>query len=467
MKILLVRHHKPSINTRLAENVNKIQGIYPPLGIAYIAAVLEKEHKVSILDTQTLNLTREGIKAAIKKFNPDIVGITCMTPTIEASLEISELAKEVSKDIVTVLGGPHLSVFPKETLSYEHVDFGVVNEGEIVFPKLISALEGKKRFSDIDGLVYKDNGRIKFNPPKSYVKNLNSLPFPARHLLPNKKYYSIHADYPFTTMITSRGCPFNCSYCFKGVFGRILRLRSPKNVVDEIELCLEMGFKEIWFYDDIFTVNKKRTAEICSEILERGLKFKWTAITRVDCVDYELLKKMKRAGCYRIRYGVESGDQEILNLMNKGINLHTVRKTIELTKKVGIEPFCFFMLGYPGEDKRKIKKTIDFAIKLDPNWAMFSNTVPFPATKLLEQAYEAGLLKNKNYWRDFVLRRTNERIPYEFPGLDKWVELAFKRFYFRPKFVLKTVSKIRSLRQVKNYLLGLQALLNFKNFFYS
>lgn len=464
MRILLVRHHISSINTRLSENINRIQGIYPPLGIAYIAGVLEGEHDVNILDTRAFNLTRDEIKEAILKNDPDIVGITCMTPTIRASLEISELAKEASKNIITVLGGPHLSAFPKETLSYDHVDFGVVGEGEIVFPQLISALEGKKKFDDIDGLVFKNNGRIKFNPPKRYIKDLDSLPFPARHLLPNERYFSIHADYPFTTLMTSRGCPFNCGYCFRSVFDNVLRFRSPKNIVDEVELCLEMGFKEIWFYDDVFTVNKKRVAEICSEILNRGLKFKWTAISRVDCVDYDLLKKMKRAGCHRIRYGVESGDQEILNSMNKGITLNAAKKTIEWTKKLGIETLCFFMIGYPGEDEEKIKKTIDFVIKLDPDWAMFSNTVPFPKTNLLELAYKKGLLKDKNYWKKFVLGKTSKRIPYLFPNLDRWVEIAFKRFYFRPRFILKTALKLKSIKQAQRYMLGLWALINYRSF---
>lgn len=465
MRILLVRHHKPSINTRLSENVNRIQGVYPPLGIAYVAATLEEEHDVQILDTQALNLTLNEIKKSIRRFNPDIVGITCMTPTIHASLEISKLVKEISEDIITVLGGPHMSIFPKETLTYDHVDFGVVGEGEVVFPQLISALEGKKKIKNVDGLVFKNDGRIKFNPPRRYVKDLDSLPFPARHLLPYKKYFSILADRPFTTLITSRGCPFNCAYCFKDIFSRIMRFRSPKNVVDEIELCLKMGIKEIWFYDDVFTLDKKRVIKICSEIVKRGLKFRWTAVTRVDLVDYEVLKKMKKAGCYRIRYGVESGSQEVLNSMKKGISLERVKKTFELTKKVGIETFAFFMLGYPTEDKEKIKKTINFALKLNPDWAMFSNTVPFPGTELLEQAYEEGLLVDKDYWKKFVLGKTKKRIPYRFPGLDKWVELAFKRFYFRPKFALRTLLNVRSVRQMKNYMRGLEALIRWRSYF--
>jgi radical SAM superfamily enzyme YgiQ (UPF0313 family) len=465
MKVLLIRHHDiGNINTRLPESINKVQGIYPPLGIAYIASILEREgHKVDILDSKALGLTSSETKKYIKNFHPNIVGITSMTSTIKGALEVSKLTKEVSEDITTVLGGPHMFVFPKETLTYNYVDFGVAGEGEIVFPELILALEGKKKFESIDGLAYKRNNKIKFKPAKRFVKNLDSLPFPARHLLPNKKYFSILADQPFTTMITSRGCPYRCGYCFKKNLDNIIRFRNPKNIVDEIENCLEMKFKEIWFYDDTFTLNKKRVRGICDEIINRGIEFKWQVLTRVDCIDSELLKLMKKAGCYLIKYGVESGDQNILKLMRKNITLQQVKDAMRLTKQTGIETFCFFMIGYPGEDDKKIKKTIDFALELDPDWAMFSNTTPYPHTDLIDLAYKTKMLNDKDYWKKFTLGNTNERIPYKFTELDKKVEEAYKQFYFRPKFALKTIMKIKSVRQLRNYISALTALIKFKS----
>jgi len=465
MKILLIRHHDiGNINTRLPASINKAQGVYPPLGIAYIASSLEKEgHKVGILDSAVLGLTKNETRNAIKNFNPDVVGVTCMTSTIKGALEVSKLTKEVSEDIITVLGGPHMFAFPKETLTYKYVDFGVAGEGEIVFPELILALEDKKKFKDIDGLAYKEHHNVKFKPATRFVRNLDSLPFPARHLLPNKKYFSILADYPFTTMITSRGCPYRCGYCFKKRLDSIIRFRSPKNIVDEIENCLEMRFKEIWFYDDIFTMNKKHAIGICKEILKRKIDIKWQAVTRVDCVNKELLELMRAAGCYLIRYGVESGDQNILKLMKKNITLQQVKDAMRLTKQAGIETFCFFMIGYPGEDDKKIKKTIDFALELDPDWAMFSNTTPYPHTDLMELAYKTKMLNDKDYWKKFTLGNTNKRIPYKFPELDKKVEEAYKQFYFRPKFALKTIMKIKSVRQLRNYISALTALIKFKS----
>jgi radical SAM superfamily enzyme YgiQ (UPF0313 family) len=466
MKILLVRHHDiGNINTRLPESINKVQGIYPPLGIAYIASVLEaSDHKVKILDSQALNLTTKETKKEIYKFHPDVVGITCMTSNLKGALEVARLAKDISEDIVTVLGGSNLFVYPRETLTYDYVDFGVAGEGEIIFPELISAISGRKKLGDIDGLAYKKNNVIKFKPATRWVKNLNILPFPARHLLPNHKYFSILSDHPFTTMITSRGCPYNCGYCFRKHLDKIVRFRSPENVVDEIEHCLEMGFKEIWFYDDTFTMNRKHVIGICNEILARGLNFKWEAVTRVDCVDLEILKKMKMAGCHLIRYGIESGDQAILNIMKKGITLKQAEDAISLTKHVGIDTFCFFMIGYPGENEEKIKKTIDFTSKLNPDWVMFSNTIPYPSTELLDLAYELGLLEDKDYWKKFTMGKNNGRIPYRFPGLDKWVEKAYKQFYFRPRTILKTILRIKNLRQAMRYMLGLWALVKFKSF---
>ena len=466
MRVMLIRYHNiGNINTRLPESINKVQGVYPPLGIAYVASALEKfGHEVHILDSRALNLTAGETKKHIERINPDVVGTTCMSSTIRGSLEVLCLAKEVSRDIVTVIGGPQLFIYPKETISYDFVDFGVAGEGEIVMPELLKALEGRKRFKEIDGLVYKENG-IKFTPAKRCVRDLDSLPFPARHLLPNYKYFSILSDHPFTTLITSRGCPFKCGYCFRKKLDRIVRYRSAENVVDEIEHCLEKwGFREIWFYDDTFTMNEKHAVQICKEITDRGLDFKWEAVTRVDRVNRELLKLMKEAGCKRIRYGIESGDQETLDVMKKGITTEQIEKATEWTREAGMENFCFFMIGYPNENSEKIKKTIDFAKNLNIDWAMFSNVVPYPATDLFELAHKSGLLKDREYWRRFTLGETEERIPYEFPGMNGWVKKAYTSFYLRPKFIAETLTKIRSFREVKKYLLGLYAILNFRMF---
>jgi radical SAM superfamily enzyme YgiQ (UPF0313 family) len=464
MKVMLIRNHDlGNINTRLPESVNKVQGIYPPLGLAYIAAVLKEEHDVSIVDAQALNLTTSELESTIAEEKPDVVGVTAMTSTLKGALEAARLAKKVDAEIKTVLGGPHLFIYPQETLSYDFVDFGVAGEGEIVFPELLEAIDGKRTFESIDGLAYKDNNNIKYTPATRYVKELDSLPFPARELLPNEKYFSILADQPFATMITSRGCPFRCAYCAKKKLDNVMRYRSIKNVVDEIEHALERWkFKTIWFYDDTFTLNRKRTLEFCNEVIERGLKFKWETPTRVDRVDLETLKLMKKAGCRRLRYGVESGRQHILDEMKKDITLEDARNAIKWSRQAGIESFCFYMIGYPGESEEDIKATIDFAVELDSNWAMFSNVTPYPFTELHDRAVEMGLLKDADYWRKYALGKTEERIPYEFPEMERWVREAYKRFYFRPKVFYRTLASIRDYRQFKRYLFGFMAIVRFK-----
>lgn len=466
MKILLTRYHNVgNINTRLPESINKVQGVYPPLGIAYVASVLEKEgHDVHILDSQALNLTASETKKRIESIRPDVVGTTCMTSTIRGSFEVLRLAKEVSSEIKTVMGGPHLLIYPKETLENRHVDFGIAGEGEVVAPQLIKALEGRKKMEKINGLVYKKNG-IKFNKPKGCIEDLDSLPFPSRHLLPNNKYFSILSETPFTTIITSRGCPYRCGYCFKGMFGREPRYRSPENVVDEIEECLQnWNFREIWFYDDTFTIDMERAKMICEEIMKRGLDFKWEAVTRVDRVNKDLLILMKKAGCKRIRYGVESGDQETLDKMKKGITVEQTRKALGWTKEAGMENFCFFMIGYPGETPENISRTLEFSKNPDVDWAMFSNVTPYPSTDLMRLAHEKGLMPDKNYWRRYTLGEIDDRIPYIFPGMDRWVKKAYMSFYLRPSFILRNLRKIRSPGDLKKYILGFYAILNFKMF---
>jgi radical SAM superfamily enzyme YgiQ (UPF0313 family) len=464
MKVLLIRHHDVgNINTRLPESVNRVQGIYPPLGLLYISSSLRSfDHEVKFIDSQALNLTTDEVKKEIRKFNPDVVGTMAMTSTLKGALEVCKLAKEVNREIKTVIGGPHMYIYPRETVSYDFVDFGISGEGEFRIIELLDFLEKKRKIQHIDGITYKKEGKVYHIPIKRYIKDINSIPFPSRDLIPIEKYYSIISLHPFTTMITSRGCPFNCSYCFKSPIDRHVRFRSKENVIAEIEYCLsEFKLREIWFYDDTFTLNRKHVIELCNEIITRNLKFKWEAPTRVDSLDLELLKIMKRAGCMRLRLGIESGSQRILNLMRKGINKTQIEKAVKMCKKVGIETFCFFMLGYPTETEKEMKETIDFAIKLNPDWAMFSITTPYPQTELYQFASELGLI-NKDYWKLFTLNEENDRMPYCAENVAHYTKKAYRKFYFRPRFVINLLLNTKDIHQFKKYFDGFFALTKFK-----
>lgn len=457
MKILLIRNHpKGNINTRLPEKLNRVQGIYPPLGLAYIAAVLEKGgHKAKILDAEALNLDTEESKKEIFRQKADIVGITCMSSTLPGALEAARFAKESGAKVI--LGGPQLAVYPKETLSYDYIDYGCIGEGEYTFLELANALEQNSGIEKIDGLVYKKDKNIIANKPR-IVEDINQLPFPARHLLPMNKYDCIITKKPVTTMITTRGCPFRCGFCFKQPSDKVIRFRNAKNIVDEMEDCIKKyNVKEIMFYDDIMTLKKQRMLDICNEITKRKLDIQWEAPTRADCVDEELLREMKKAGCIRLRYGVESGDARILDLMNKRATIPLIKKAFRMTHQLGIETFAYFIMGYLHETPQTMQSTINLAKELNPDWVMFTIATPYPCTDLYSLAIKEGIV-NGDYWKSFTLGKTTGRLPFLVDNAEKWVSKAYKEFYFRPSFIIKKFKKLNSFDTFKKYLRGALAI---------
>jgi len=463
MKVLLIRHHDiGNINTRLPASLNKMQGLYPPLGLLYIAAALEKEgHQVQVLDTQALNLTTQETKEEIRKAKPDIVGITAMTPTVKGAFEVARLSKEIYPNVPTVLGGVQLSLYPEATVSNPYVDFGINGEGEYVMIDLLKALSSHKDFSKITGLIYKHNGKIKTNGCR-IVEDLDSIPFPARYLVRMKDYSCVIAKDPMTTMMTSRGCPYRCGFCFKGPTDSKLRFRSPKSVVDEMEECInKYHVKEIMFYDDTFTADRKHALGICNEIIKRGLKISWEAPTRVNCVDEELLEKMEKAGCIRLRLGVESGNDEILKVMRKGTNKEMIKKAFAMLRKTKIETFAYFIIGYVHENEQTIRDTIDFAKELNSDWVMFTVATPLPQTPLFDEAVKLGYM-DKDYWLDFMTNPAPKRLKFFVKDADQWAKKAYKEFYFRPQFVLKKLKKLRSIDTLRKYINGFRGIALFE-----
>jgi anaerobic magnesium-protoporphyrin IX monomethyl ester cyclase len=462
MKVALIRYHdKGSLNSRLPVSLNMVRGELPPLGISYIASVLEEAgHIVKILDISALNLTVDEFCQEINNFEPELVGVTTTTSTLFGALEAAKIAKEAGA--ITVLGGPQLSVYPKETLSYSYVDYGINGEGEFVMLELINALEKKMPPDNIKGLIYKNNDEVYVNEP-AIIEDIDSLPFPAYHLLPMKRYDSIIGLYPTSTMISTRGCPYKCHFCSKQPSDIKFRFRSPKNVVNEMEYLVEkFKIREIMFYDDVMTSCRSHVVGICEEILYRNLKIKWETPARVDNVDNGLLELMHRAGCIRLRYGVESGDEDILKLMDKKIELKEVRRVFKLTKKTGIETFAYFMIGYAHETEVTIRKTIGFALELNPDIVMFTAVTPYPQTPLYKLAMQEGLIKN-DYWREFTLGNIKaQRIPYFLPDIERWIKKAYSSFYFRPKYVIKKLNQIRSLYDFIKCLKGTQGILCMK-----
>lgn len=461
MKIVLIRYQDyGDINTRLPESLNKVRGVLPPLGIAYIAAVLEKNgYETKILDAVASNYTTQEAKDFLENEHPDIVGVSAMTSSIRGALEALKLAKQAGA--ITVIGGPQMSIYPKETLSYDFIDYGISGEAEYPFLTLVQSIENKKNITDIPGLIYRKDNAIFINDAYIHM-NLDEIPFPARHLLPMDKYSSIISRHPVTTMISSRGCPFRCGFCFKGPSDARYRTRSVKSVVDEMEMVTkEYKVKEIMFYDDTLTLSREHVAGICHEILKRGLKLRWESPTRVDRVDFELLKLMHEAGCFRLRYGVESGDVDTLKLMKKQIDQGLVKEVFDSTKRAGIEAFAYFIIGYVRETPQSIRNTISFARQINPDLAMFTIATPYPKTDLYELAYQDGLVE-RDYWSQFTLGKRDERLPYLIADAEKWLAKAYRIFYCRPGYIFQRISKIRGWDDIKKHIQAAKALLLFK-----
>jgi len=450
----------PSWNTKYPQ---------PPLGLASLAAVLEKNgHQIEILDANALQLSEYDV---VKKVDSaDIIGITAMTPIINSTIQIAKGIKQNNPDSIIILGGPHATILPEEILNnVPEIDIIVKGEGEETIVELYNALKRGEGIENVHGIVYRDHGIIKSTPPRPPIMDLDSLPFLAYHLLPLKKY-KLHPPrgrkYPFMAMLTSRGCPYNCIFCSKSVFGRKFRCQSPERIVNEIVYLKErFKVKEIAFYDDVFTLNKKRTIQFIKELKERNLDIIWTCETRVNLVTEELLKEMKKTGCYMIAYGIESGNQMILNNLRKKITIEQIKSAIEATHKVGIQSVGYFMLGSPGETPETIRQTIDFAKSLPLDFAQFSITIPYPGTDLHNIYLNSG---NKNVkWDDFIYAsfKLSSAPVFETELLSKedlqeWCAKAYKEFYLRLSYIWKRLVGIRSTGDLKTNVKGFLMLLD-------
>lgn len=450
MKVLLI--YPPYSLEEEFGKLAKVGNLQQPLGIGYLGAVLEKAgHKVKIIDAPPLGYSVSQILEEAKKFGPEIVGITSVTADFYKAKKIGQrIKKEIG--CLVILGGPHLTAAPEEAIKEDCFDYGVIGEGEVTLVELLKGLEGRKEKEEIRGIIFKKNGKIVKTPARPFIKNLDSLPFPARHLMPPlSSYHPTPASYkrlPVGSMITSRGCPFQCTFCDRAVFGNTYRFRSPKNVVDEIEVLIkDFKAREIRFWDDTFNFYPKRVIEICKEILKRKIEIPWTCLGRVNFIEEEMLNFMKKAGCWQISFGIESGNEEILKKIKKGITKEMVREALSKTKKAGIRTRGFFMLGLPGETEKTMRETIDFAKSLPLDVAGFYVTIPFPNTELYQEAQKRDELLNPNYSE--YLMNFPEKIFYLPEGLEEktifdYLNKAYREFYLRPSYLFKQLLSIRN-----------------------
>jgi len=450
-------------------------GSAPPLGLAYIAAYARERKKdidISILDTEALKLKLEEVKKRIIEIKPQVVGITSTTPCFHYALKIAELTKNISRKIKVVMGGAHPSALPRDTIKDVNVDYIVKGEGEITFFELIEALEGLRNFEDILGLVYKENNEIKENPPRPLIEDLDRLPYPARDLLPNHLYgpppTKKVSTYKPTSITSGRGCPFRCYFCCaRVVWTRRYRGRDPKKFVNEIEHCINRyNMREFSFTDELFTADYKRALDVCNEIIKRKLKIAWVCSSRAGLVTLELLDKMKKAGCREISFGIESGDQDILDSIHKDIVLNDVRKSIKLVKKAGIKTHGSFIIGNIGETPKTVRETIEFAKELNLDVAAFFVASPYPGTDLYDEAIKKDLIRKDWEWKDFSPLSNNLPL-LNLPSLSPRMTLglhrqALKEYYWRPRYILMKIFYMRRWVDFLNIYNGIKLFFNIK-----
>ncbi|MEM3519594.1 MAG: cobalamin-dependent protein [Candidatus Hadarchaeales archaeon] len=459
--------------------------VVAPLGIAYLASFLEKNGKeVAILDAvgegwrnQTfverggntflrVGLPQEEIKRRIAGWKPDLVGISCLFSSQAANAhEVAKIVKEVDSEIKTVFGGAHPTVLPEKTLADKNVDFVVMGEGEITLLELVEALEkGQTDFSQVKGLAFKREGRVIMNPPREFIRDLDSLPFPARHLLPMEEYFKAAGGHGaaerksrFTSVITSRGCPRRCIFCsIHTIWGYAWRPRSPENVLEELEhLVTKYRVEEIHFEDDNLTLDPKRMEKICDGMIERGLDVCWATPNgvHINTLNQNLLKKMRDSGCYWLCFGLEHGDPHFRNnVIGKPISAEHAKKVVGWANELGIWTNGFFIIGLPGETPETVRKSIEFAKWLDLDFASFFIATPYPGTRLYELAKDAGYLESEPDWSSYkVLMPTMDIKTMSKDDLMYWLKRANFEFYSArlvKELSLKSVKK--RLKQLKS-----------------
>ncbi len=460
-RVLLINPNYRKVYKYVSEEATMIE---PPLGLTYIAAVLRQNNiEVKILDAAALNLENAQIERYVGKFQPDVIGITASTNTIVLAYEIAEIVKK--PEIKVVVGGPHTSILPEQTLEEcKSIDIAVKGEGEYV---ILEIAQGKE-LSEIDGITYRKDNEIIKNKDRVLIENLDELPFPARDLLPLDKYESVGIRrYPFATMITSRGCPYSCNFCVNyTVLGKRFRYRSVKNIMQEIdELVNKYHIREIDIIDDNFTVIPERAEKICDELIKRKYDLIWKLGNgiRADRVNERLLMKMKKSGCYLVAFGIESGNEEILKGINKGESLQQIVQAIRWAKKYGMETEGFFILGNLGDNEKTMQQTIDFAKKLDLDIAQFQVFIPIPGSSYEQIIKKEGKIFAKS-WKDYnafgkPIFQHGKLTP---ELMEKMQKKAYKEYYFRPRMIMKKVLEVRTPKQFIAYARAALGLVKFK-----
>ena len=439
-------------------------GHMPNIQLLYVAAILEQQGvDVLYYDMVGMEMSEDEVVAGLQAFAPDIVCMSVFTSHFHNAQAWARLVKSKLPQADIMLGGVHAEIYPTETIRYiPCTDYVCVGEAEVVLPEFVERWQGNQGFEGMKGIVWKDEeGNAHFVGPADKCQELDSVPFPARHLVPNERYFNfISTARNYTVFNTSRGCPFRCIFCEAPYRdGRRWRSRSAKNVVDEFEHCYEEhGIREVDIFDSSFTVNRQRVLDICQGLINRGLHRKviWDVRSRVDTIDEEMLDALKEAGCYRIFYGIESANRTILRALRKDIEIDRIEKVVRKTDDVGISAFGYFLIGSPGETDETARETIEFAKRLPLDFAIFNSLTAFPKTELYEEFYLPH--EKRDFWAEYIEKAESES---SFMGRP-WTEMsdaeirrlahkAMNEYSCRPCPLSRAVRSIRSYDQFSRY----------------
>lgn len=430
--------------SRMEEHVGRLAaaaGDLPMLGLAYIAASLRDQgHDVRVIDYTARGLGLDRIQADLRAFRPHVVGMTAYITNMRRCVEVARIVKAVDPAITVMLGGPQVTIFPEEAFTAPEIDLVVLSEGEITIRHVMNALPDPGSLAQVAGIWFRlPDGGVQRNPRAPLVDNLDIFPEPALDLFEMAKYYPpvYIRGKKVAHILTSRGCPFQCTFCeTKLTFGRSFRYHSTRRVLNELEHLIRQGYDGFQFYDDVFTVNQRRIAELCHGIIDSGWKIQWMCYTRTNTVSADLLALMRKAGCYMVSFGVESGSDALLQVVNKKLTVAENRQGIRLAKDAGLDVAATFMLGLPTELPAQTEDTIRFSLESDIDYAIFGITEPFPGTELWEDAKKYGYFDQSGKFRNNLLSEhaavwiPNGRTREE---LKAAVENAMARFYLRPR----------------------------------
>lgn len=425
---------------------------YPPLGLLYIAAGVDQRHNLEVLDAIIANFTIDQTIEYICEKKPDLLGISVVTHRLYPMYAITRRIKKILPEIKIAAGGPHVNIYPVETLNLGTVDYVLRGDAERTFPLLVEAIDSKRedRLESVPNLYFrslKDN-RVRITRLVDDEINMDSLPFPRRDLLDMSKYYTLADKVKMTTINSSRGCPYRCIFC--DIQSKRYRYRSALNIADEMEKIVSSGISEIHIFDDTFNVKRERVIALCNEIIKRKLSINWSARSRVQPLDEQMLSLMKQSGCYRLHLGVESGNPEVLKMCGKGITVEQIKETFRLCRKYKIEALSYFIIGFPGESKTDILKTLDFIKSIRPSYILVTSLYPLPNTRFYAELLYRKVF-NKDYWFEFVTRpAAGFKLPLwrkakEEKEVQEMLDYIYRNFYISWQFIITQIKDTKSL----------------------